>query len=466
MKKTLKAISWTFACLLAAAGADAQDTPAQPAASGQAAPAVVVGGPPEQVKDEHAGHDHAPAAEPVQANGLAFDTLDLDFGTAEEGTLVNIEFPFKNVSGKTITVSSVKATCGCTAADLQKKVFAPGEGDVIKGTFNSKGRTGSQHKAITVTTDESETATYRLNFHGEVVSQVFLEPKMLNFGEIMQGAEKSMAFELFDYTDKAIEVQSLTSSAAGLKTEFGAAVEAVDANGRKGRKIPITVTVPADFPVGPIATTVAVQTNNAERPSFVGSVRGTVRGEVSVQPAQVYFGFVSPTESATRRIGVTVQENKKFEMTGFEIKADAARTVGEAETPKVEVVADAAGAAGPTEQNFTVTLTAPEKTGRYAGEIVLKGTVDGAEKSVSLPYNAFVRSTPAAGAGAPTLQQQQQSAVPGAANPETRERVQAILRQNEEAQKARLDAMKKEAEGAAKEAPAATDAAAKAPASN
>lgn len=427
MKRTMKAISWTFACLLVTAGAMAQD----PAA---AAPAEIKAGPPEQVAPA------ADAAAQASTPALAFDSLSVDFGTAEEGKMVEMEFPFKNTSDKTITVTSVKASCGCTAPELQKKVFAPGEGDVIRATFNSKGRTGSQTKTVTVTTDEPN-GTYQLRFHGEVVSQVYIEPKLLNFGEVMQGTEKAMTFELIDFTGQNIEIKGLTSAASALKTEHGAAVDFTDESGRKGRKIPITVTVTPEIPVGNLATTLAIETSYTERPSFVGSIRGVVRGEVSVQPAQVYFGFVAPGETASRKVGVTVLENKKFEMTSFEIKPDTSRSVGEAPLPKLEVVADAVADDVPAspERSYTVTITVPEKTGRYAGEILLQGTVDGQAKSVGIPYNAFVRTAPGAAATNAVPATNDGSAASSAA---TRERVQAILKQNEDQQKARWDALK------------------------
>ena len=51
-----------------------------------------------------------------------------------------------------MTVASVRASCGCTAATLDKTTYAPGEQGVVDVTFTFDGRTGPQVKYVTVTT--------------------------------------------------------------------------------------------------------------------------------------------------------------------------------------------------------------------------------------------------------------------------------------------------------------------------
>ncbi|MDQ2659699.1 MAG: DUF1573 domain-containing protein [Verrucomicrobiota bacterium] len=63
-------------------------------------------------------------------------------------------FKYENKGNKTIKITSVKSSCGCTVASLKKEEVAPGETGEVTATFKIGGRTGVQQKAITVTTDD------------------------------------------------------------------------------------------------------------------------------------------------------------------------------------------------------------------------------------------------------------------------------------------------------------------------
>jgi len=366
------------------------------------------------------------AAADEKSPGLQFEYLHHDFGKADEGASVEMEFPFINTSSDIITVTNVKASCGCTAAQLQKKTFAPGEGEAIKSTFNTKDRTGTQHKTITVTTDDEDNPVYRLSFRGDVISKVYLEQKLLNFGEVMQGEEKAMTFHLINVSGQDLQISNLVSAAGGLKFEDGAPAAFTDkATGAEGVKIPVTVTIPSDYPQGPIATTLAIQTDYKDRPSHIGTIRGTVRGEVNIQPARIYFGFVKPGEAAERNFALSVLENKSFTLKSYSIEAEPAASKDEASKPVVEVTQMEAGANAP-EQNFSVSLTAPEINGRVGGDIVLQGDIEGQSRTVRIPFNAYVRDISAI---APA---KAQPSIRGA-NPDVRARVSEILKEREEA---------------------------------
>lgn len=63
-------------------------------------------------------------------------------------------FPFKNTGGTTVTITSVKAVCGCTTAKLDKTTYQPGESGEIAARFKIGVRMGTQRSPITVQTDD------------------------------------------------------------------------------------------------------------------------------------------------------------------------------------------------------------------------------------------------------------------------------------------------------------------------
>jgi len=73
-----------------------------------------------------------------------------DFGTVIEGETVTYSFKFENTGGSNLLISSVSASCGCTATKYTKEPVKPGDDGVVTVTFNSHRRRGFQNKTITV----------------------------------------------------------------------------------------------------------------------------------------------------------------------------------------------------------------------------------------------------------------------------------------------------------------------------
>ena len=89
-----------------------------------------------------------------------------DFGTVEQGTPVSHTFYFTNTGNKPMTVTTVKPSCGCTAADYSKEEIQPGETGYVKATFNAKSK-GVFTKTVSVTYD-AEDGVKVLKLRGEV----------------------------------------------------------------------------------------------------------------------------------------------------------------------------------------------------------------------------------------------------------------------------------------------------------
>lgn len=78
-----------------------------------------------------------------------------DFGSTEEGKVVEHNYQFKNTGTKPLVVSNVHASCGCTVADKPEKPILPGEMGSILVKFNSEHRPGEAHKTVTVSSNAS-----------------------------------------------------------------------------------------------------------------------------------------------------------------------------------------------------------------------------------------------------------------------------------------------------------------------
>jgi hypothetical protein len=81
---------------------------------------------------------------------IKFEKLEHNFGKIKEGTLATYSFVFENVGKTPLILTNVIASCGCTTPEWPKEPIMPGKKATIKAAYNSYGRPGQFHKAITV----------------------------------------------------------------------------------------------------------------------------------------------------------------------------------------------------------------------------------------------------------------------------------------------------------------------------
>jgi Protein of unknown function (DUF1573) len=85
-----------------------------------------------------------------QLTSVHFDLLKYDFGTLHDGDVVHTTFSFKNTGKKDLVIQNCVGSCGCTVPSWPHEAIAPGASAKIAVDFNSSGKSGVQHKTVTV----------------------------------------------------------------------------------------------------------------------------------------------------------------------------------------------------------------------------------------------------------------------------------------------------------------------------
>ncbi|MFN0212698.1 MAG: DUF1573 domain-containing protein [Saprospiraceae bacterium] len=96
----------------------------------------------------------ATANMPTDTNQLArisFEQAEFDFGTVNEGTVVEHTFKFANTGKVPLTILKCRSSCGCTVPEWPEEPIPPGGTGEITAKFNTEGKTNEQKKSITVT---------------------------------------------------------------------------------------------------------------------------------------------------------------------------------------------------------------------------------------------------------------------------------------------------------------------------
>jgi hypothetical protein len=115
----------------------------------------------------------APFFAMAQAGGKSpafkWSETEHDFGKIKKGVPVTTTFTYTNIGKAPLSVSDVKASCGCTVPEYTKEVVAPGKTGTVKATYNAA-NVGTFLKSITVTSNV-EGGPVILTIKGEVTEQ-------------------------------------------------------------------------------------------------------------------------------------------------------------------------------------------------------------------------------------------------------------------------------------------------------
>lgn len=87
---------------------------------------------------------------------ITFDKEVFDFGTVEEGHVVETSFKVTNSGKSNLVITDAKATCGCTVPTWPKEPIKPGETADVIVKFNTSGKPNKQSKTVTLTTNTAK----------------------------------------------------------------------------------------------------------------------------------------------------------------------------------------------------------------------------------------------------------------------------------------------------------------------
>ncbi|GMQ26462.1 DUF1573 domain-containing protein [Algoriphagus sp. oki45] len=113
----------------------------------------------------------ASTADPSSMGAFEFQEMEYDFGTINEGQVVEHIFNFTNNGQAPLVISNITASCGCTSPDWTKSPVNPGESGFVKVVFNSTAKSGSQAPTVTIQANTNPTVT-RLRMKGSVTPKL------------------------------------------------------------------------------------------------------------------------------------------------------------------------------------------------------------------------------------------------------------------------------------------------------
>lgn len=305
----------------------------------------------------------APAAAQQWARKMFKETRH-DLGYVARGSKAEYAFEFQNIYLEDVHVASVRSSCGCTIASVEKEWLKTYEKSAVVARINTPAFTGRKGATITVTFDEPYHAEVQLHVRVYIRSDVVFSPDSVQFGSVQQGApaEKTISVNYAGRGDwKILEVQSANPH---LKAE-------ARPTRRRGGQVgyELVVKLDGDTPPGYIEDHLLLRTNDRRATEVPLKVEGRVVSGVTVSPGSLFLGVVEPGQTVTRRL--VVKGKQPFRVLDVRCDDESFRfdTSGE-DKPKIVHV-------------IPVTFVAGEDAGRVVKRILIETDLDSARPELS-----------------------------------------------------------------------------------
>jgi len=101
---------------------------------------------------------------------LVVDRQEHNFGTIPPTENVETVFTVSNTGGKTLEITKVQTSCGCTAGMMDSQSILPGKSSRLRVAYDPRGKNGQQHKVLTLFTNDPLNPQKALSIWANIVA--------------------------------------------------------------------------------------------------------------------------------------------------------------------------------------------------------------------------------------------------------------------------------------------------------
>ena len=247
------------------------------------------------IADESANANDVDKVEkPAEKPKISFEKQVYEFGKIYVGDLVNYKFKFQNAGKGELIINSVKTSCGCTAALVSKDKLLSNECGEIDVKFNPGKFVGKVSKTVTVNSNDPETPTYKLTISGDIIEEVVVNPRRINFGTSRKGDSVTKTLEIKTLPGLNIQVTKVESPSPYITISK-------DKDGADGSCVYQITFNKYDY-IGNYSGIVFVYTTGARQERVDVSFSGDAIGDLTFYPEVVSFGNIKKNLEAKRTV--------------------------------------------------------------------------------------------------------------------------------------------------------------------
>ncbi len=326
-----------------------------------------------------------PAAAPVPSGArMVFESTNHDFGSIPDTAKVCHKFPFANKGTGTLVISNVHASCSCTAADPEKKEYAPGETGEIEVCFDPHGKNGPQNQTVTVSTNDDASPAIVLSISAAIRAAITIDPPIVDFGDVLRGTPASRTIKVVGRAKDFEATYASVARALLFRTEV-LETKDVDVEGEKLRETTIEIKLTGSERLGGLQSVATIRTTDPENPLTSVQLQAAIVPDVRAIPPRVTFGVLEPGNPIDTKFRVNTRTNRSFKI----VKVEQTGNI----EPPLEITYEAVEGTDNKEYLVTVKGSAPAK--RVAYQNMVKITTDlPDEPPIEVAVNGAIRAAP------------------------------------------------------------------------
>lgn len=239
---------------------------------------------------------------------LICDEPEYCFGTLGNTNEVRHFFTLVNEGEVPLNIFKVRSDCGCMLVRLEDNKIYPGEQITVQARLVLKGRSGRQHKRISIESNDPDEPRLTLSLIGEAVAEAKVEPDRIYWGNLRADAAESKTVEI-DFHESMpgrITGVGVTSSAFDVDVETN----------KPGSSYRVRIRPIPPLALGRFTTDVWVATDSPRYPRITIPMMGRVVSDIYVVPDELVLApqaiGSSTNEPAVRLLLVQSSLRKSF----------------------------------------------------------------------------------------------------------------------------------------------------------
>jgi hypothetical protein len=226
-----------------------------------------------------------------------FDEVSKDFGSVPRGPALAHSFRLVNRTSGPLSISGVRASCGCVTASVLKHNLKPGEQTAVQITMDTRRFSGVKTVTVYVQLSQPSWEEVRLWVQANSRDDVTVSPETLALGQVKRGATPTAAASITFLGTHDARITEARSDSNYVQTALR------ELHRQEGEvTYQLTARIRADAPVGKWYTDIWLRTNSAAMPRVRVPLTVEIGSVLSVSPPTVTLGQVKPGATAERKV--------------------------------------------------------------------------------------------------------------------------------------------------------------------
>jgi hypothetical protein len=182
-------------------------------------------------------------------------------GRIYEGTVIKDTLRFVNTGEKTVTITKVQSSCGCTTTTLDEDEITPGDTGLVAFQLRTRGYQSTLRKDITVIFKEKKLKPLKFTIQAFIYTNWEARPRYIYFSRVGFNPDTTLSkiLEIENFSDHIIQVKEIKPGDSRIR------VKPASGPIEPGRKMFVQVQMTPDS-MGTLHNTLEIQTDDEFKP--------------------------------------------------------------------------------------------------------------------------------------------------------------------------------------------------------